>query len=148
VDTREADARSGFRALEHTADRAIEAWGPALPDLFRAATEGMFSESTNSARVKAEQEWSIQVEAASLDDLLQAWLSELLWVSERDDAAICRVEVDSVNDDPWRALGRAWGGAAPRGTPHTGAPVKAVTYHNLRVWHEGDLWRAHLVFDV
>jgi SHS2 domain-containing protein len=142
------DSERGFRALEHTADRAIQAWAPDLGELFRAAAEGMFSESVSCEQVEPEQEWSIQVEASSLEDLLQAWLSELLWVSERDDAAVCRVEVESVREKPWRARGRAWGGPPPSDTPHTGAPVKAVTYHGLRVWRDGDLWRAHVVFDV
>jgi len=140
--------RRGFRPLDHTADRSIEAWGPDLRELFRAAAEGMFSESANCAQIASEQEWSIQVEADSLADLLHAWLSELLWISERDEAAVCRVEVDSVQEAPCRAWGRAWGGAPPKDTPHTGAPVKAVTYHDLRVWREKGVWRVRLVFDV
>lgn len=144
----DTESHSGFRALEHTADKAIEAWGPDLPALFRAAAEGMFAESVNCPEVEPEREWSVQVEAESLEDLLHAWLSELLWVSERDEAAICRVEVDAVEESPYRARGRAWGGSPPEDLPHTGAPVKAVTYHNLRVWRDRDLWRARVVFDV
>ena len=148
MDPSEARERGSFRALEHTADRAIEAWAPDLERLFGAAAEGMFAESSICEQVRPEQEWSIQVEASSLEDLLQAWLCELLWVSERDEAAVCRVEVDSVQEEPWRARGRAWGGTPPPDSPHTGAPVKAVTYHGLRVWQDEGTWRAHIVFDV
>jgi SHS2 domain-containing protein len=148
VHTPDTDAQGGFRALEHTADRSIEAWGPNLRELFRAAAEGMFSESANCAQIASEQEWSIQVEADSLADLLHTWLSELLWISERDEAAVCRVEVESVQESPCRARGRAWGGAPPKDSPHTGAPVKAVTYHDLCVWRDKGMWRARLVFDV
>ncbi len=144
----EADAARGFRALDHTADRAIEAWGPGLPELFRAAAEGMFSESVSCGAIEPEQEWRIQVEADSLEGLLHAWLAELLWVSERDEASVCRVEVAELRERPYRARGRAWGGPPPADSPHTGAPVKAVTYHGLRVWKDDGLWRAHLVFDV
>ena len=143
--------RRGFRVLNHTADRSIEVWGPNLPDLFCAAAEGMFSESANCAQVAADQEWAIQVQAASLEDLLQAWLSELLWIAERDEAVLCSFDIsdlDKMDDGPWRARGVARGGPAPADSPHTGAPVKAVTYHALRVWQQDDLWRAHLVFDV
>ncbi len=141
-------AERGHRALDHTADRAIEAWGPDLCSLFRAAAEGMFSESVSCAGVEREQEWQIQVEADSLEGLLHAWLSELLWVSERDEAAVCCVDVDEVQAGPHRARGRAWGGPPPPDLPHTGAPVKAVTYHELRVWQDGGTWRAYVVFDV
>ena len=35
-------AARGFRSLEHTADKAIEAWGPDLGQLFAAAqTRGL-----------------------------------------------------------------------------------------------------------
>jgi len=148
VDTPKADTERGFRALDHTADRAIEAWGPGLPELFRAAAEGMFSESVSCAAIEPEQEWRIQVEADNLEELLRAWLAELLWVSERDEASVCRVEVDEVQQEPYRARGRAWGGSPPENMRHTGAPVKAVTYHELRVWQDDGLWRAHVVFDV
>lgn len=143
-----AQPERGYRALDHTADRAIEAWGPDLCELFRAAAEGMFSESVSCARVEPEHEWRIEVEADSLEGLLHAWLSELIWVSERDEAAVCRVQVDEVRTGPHRALGRAWGGPAPPDLPHTGAPVKAVTYHELRVWQDQGTWHAHAVFDV
>ena len=138
----------GFRSLEHTADRAIEAWGPDLGQLFSAAAEGMFSESVSCVGIAEEQEWTVQVEADSLEGLLHAWLGELLWVSERDTASVCRVEVESLEQEPYRMRGRAWGGAPPADLPHTGAPVKAVTYHELRIWRDGDAWRAHIVFDV
>jgi SHS2 domain-containing protein len=138
----------GFRSLEHTADKAIEAWGVTLAELFRAAAEGMFSESVSCEAIEPEQEWRLQVESDSIEGLLHAWLSELLWVSERDEAAVCGVEVEEVQREPFRVRGRAWGGSPPAERPHTGAPVKAVTYHELRVWQDDAVWRAHVVFDV
>ena len=141
----------GFRPLNHTADKSIEAWGATLPALFCAAAEGMFSESASCAQIAAEQEWAIEVEGDTLEDLLHAWLSELLWVSERDEVVLCSLEVSEIaggERGPWRAHGRARGGPPPKDSPHTGAPVKAVTYHGLRVWQQDDLWRARLVFDV
>lgn len=150
---RRPDARSqrGFRPLEHTADRSIEAWGASLPDLFCAAAEGMFSASAHCSPVTPQQQWSVEVEADSLEDLLHAWLSELLWLSERDAAALCTfemVQVERTESGLWRARGLARGGPFSEDSPHTGAPVKAVTYHDLRIWQDGDTWRAHLVFDV
>jgi len=148
VNTSEVDPSRGFRALDHTADRAIEAWGPDPRALFHQAALGLFAESESGAAIEPEQEWRIQVEADSLEELLRAWLTELLWVSERDEAAVCRVEVDEVQQQPYRARGRAWGGRPPADQPHAGAPPKAVTYHELRVWQDQGSWRAHLVFDV
>ncbi len=146
--TDDAHGGRGFRPLEHTADKAIEAWGETLPEMFSAAAEGMFSESVDPAQVSETREWAVEVEADGLEDLLRAWLSELLWIAERDEAAITRVEVEAVQSEPWRARGRARGGPLPAGGAHPGAPVKAVTYHGLRVWQEGERWRTRVVFDV
>lgn len=146
--TNDKQPTRGFRPLEHTADKAMEAWGATLPDLFCAAAEGMFAGGVDADRVAETQEWRIEVEAEGLEDLLRAWLSELLWLAERDESAIRRVEVEAVEADPWRVRGRAWGGPSPAGGEHPGAPVKAVTYHGLRVWQEEGQWRARVVFDV
>jgi SHS2 domain-containing protein len=148
VSTPKADAERGFRALEHTADRAIEAWAPELGALFCEAALGMFAESASCAHIEPEQQWSLQVEADSLEGLLHAWLSELLWVAEREEAEICLLEMEEIQQAPYRARGRARGGPPPADTPHTGAPAKAVTYHELKVWQEEDTWRATVVFDV
>jgi SHS2 domain-containing protein len=140
--------RRGFRDIAHTADKAIEAWGATLAELFTAAAEGMISESEDCSRIPRDREWEIEVEGESAEDLMHAWLSELLWVAERDEAMPCEIEVDAVEQGPWRLRGRARGGRPPRESPHTGAPVKAVTYHGLRVWQEDGLWRCRVVFDV
>ncbi len=135
-----AQPERGFRALNHTADKSIEVWGPTLEELFRAAAEGLFSESTDPAQISADQEWAIDVQASSLDELLRAWLSELIWLSERDHAVPVHYEifgVDKIEEGPWRVRGRAWVGPAPKAAPHTGAPVKAVTYHDLRLEKDG-----------
>jgi SHS2 domain-containing protein len=148
VSSAERDEDHGFRPLDHTADRSIEVWGRSLPDLFCAAAEGMFSGSADLALISPRHEWTVEMEADSLPDLLRSWLAELIWLAERDEAHPCAFRVDALEQDPYRLRARAWGGPTPAHVLHTGAPVKAVTYHDLRVWQDGDLWRAHLVFDV
>jgi SHS2 domain-containing protein len=141
-------AGRGFRDLEHTADKAIEAWGASLGDLFCAAAEGMFRLSEELAQIPRGREWKVQAEGDTAEDLLHAWLSELLWLSERDAAVPAEFEVQELSEGPWRIRARARGGPAPPGLGHTGAAAKAVTYHGLRIWREDGLWRAQVVFDV
>ena len=134
--------------MSHTADKAIEAWGQTREELFAAAAEGMFSESEDLAAIAAEQEWVIELQADTQEDLLRSWLAELLWLWEREEAVPCAFEVREVAEGPWRLSARVRGGPPPSDHPHTGAPVKAVTYHDLRVWREDALWHATVVFDV
>jgi len=141
------DGRRGFRVLPHTADKSIEAWGDTLSELFLAAAEGMFNLTQDLSSIKQEYEWVIEVAADSPEDLLHAWLAELLWVAERDEATPCAFEVEALDEQSWSLTGRAWGGSA---SPETrrGAAVKAVTYHDLKVKREKDVWRVRVVFDV
>jgi len=139
----------GYRALSHTADRSIEAWGQTLVELFAAAAEGMFSESEELAAIPRQTEWTIELQSDTREDLLRSWLAELLWLWEREEQVPCEFQVREIAEDPWRLSARVRGGPAPMDRPHTGAPAKAVTYHGLRVWQdEGGLWRAQVVFDV
>ena len=143
------ESERGYRALSHTADRAIEAWGRTLAELFETAAEGMFGESEDLAAIPRQEEWSLELQSDSREDLLRSWLAELLWLWEREEAVPCEFEVTAVAEGPWRLSARIRGGPAPPDHPHTGAPAKAVTYHELRVWQdEKGLWRAHVVFDV
>ncbi len=50
----------GYRSLEHTADKAMEAWGPSLSELLVAAAEGMFAESYDLPQIPRSQEWNCQ----------------------------------------------------------------------------------------
>jgi len=143
-----SDGRRGYRDREHAADKSIEAWGESLAELFCAAAAGMFSQSAELAEVPRAQEWAVEVSGESAEDLLRAWLSELLWVAEREEATPCGFEIEELTEGPWRLRARAWGGPVGGESPHTGAPVKAVTYHDLHVWQAEGLWKAHVVFDV
>ncbi len=139
----------GFRSLSHTADKAIEVWGQTEEELFVTAAEGMFSESEDLAAIPPETEWVIELQADTREDLLRSWLAELLWLWEREEAVPCAFEVREVAQQPWRLSARVRGGPAPPDRPHTGAPIKAVTYHDLHVWQDAQgVWRAHVVFDV
>jgi SHS2 domain-containing protein len=144
----EAGEKRGYRYVNHTADKAVEVWGESVRDVFVAAAEAMFSASEDLAAIGRDREWAIEVEAESPEDLLHAWLSELLWVSERDDAIPCEFEIEELDERKWRLRARARGGAVPEEMSSTGAPVKAVTYHDLSVWREDGVWKASVVFDV
>ncbi len=143
------DRERGHRALSHTADRRMEAWGPTLEELFAAAAEGMFGESEELAAIPRASEWHLELQSDTPEDLLRAWLAELLWLWEREEQVPCEFEVREIAPGPWHLSARVRGGPAPADRPHTGAPPKAVTYHGLRVWQdETGLWRAEVVFDV
>jgi protein archease len=141
-----AERQRGFHEIEHTADLGIEAEGENPAELFTAAAEGLYALIAEPAEIEAKQATSISATGDGWEDLLQAWLSELLaefnlrgFIGKY--CAITRIERDAVD-------------ATVEGEPldlqrhrfHT--EIKAVTYHDLRVWQDGGKWRARVIFDV
>lgn len=141
-----AERKRGFREIEHTADLGIEAEGDNPAELFTAAAEGLYALIADPAGIEPKQAISVAAAGDGWEDLLQAWLSELLaqfnlrgFIGER--CAITRIERVAVD-------------ARLEGEPldlqrhrfHT--EIKAVTYHDLRVWQDGGKWRARVIFDV
>jgi SHS2 domain-containing protein len=141
-----AEPRRGFREIDHTADVGIEAEGATPAELFAAAAQGFYSLIADPAGVAAKEEISVAASASGWDELLQAWLSELLaefnlrgFVGK--DCAITRIEAARVH-------GTVKGEPLDLTRHRFHTEIKAVTYHELKVWQEGGAWRARVIFDV
>jgi SHS2 domain-containing protein len=141
-----------YTELEHTADWAIRVWGDDLDALFRHAAAAMFE--LQGADMAAEPNLAIELSCTGIDleTLLVAWLSELLFHSEMQDALWTRFQVrvvqaapDTPETYPQWALGARVQGQRGRG--HL-AHVKAVTYYQLSVAQVAGRWEAVVTFDT
>jgi SHS2 domain-containing protein len=134
----------GHELLEHTADVGIRARGSTPEEAFSAAAEGL-AELMGAWFPGQGRERNIEVEAADRPALLVAWIDELLFLHESEDAVFGAFGVDSVSDRHLRArvLLSARG---DRELEDVG--IKAGTYHRLRVETEGSGWVAEIYLDV
>jgi SHS2 domain-containing protein len=141
-----------YTELEHTADWAIRVWGDDLDALFQHAAAAMFE--LQGADMAAEPNMAIELSCTGIDleTLLVAWLSELLFHSEMQDALWTRFQVrvvqaapDTPETYPQWALGARVHGRPGRG--HL-AHVKAVTYYQLSVAQVKGRWEATVTFDT
>jgi len=71
---------AGFRTIEHTADIGIEAWGAALDEVYEAAALGMTYLMADAERIEPRVSRDISVSAGDLEELMFAWLNELLFI--------------------------------------------------------------------
>jgi SHS2 domain-containing protein len=133
-----------FRVLDHTADAAIEATAPTLGSLVEALAEGMFALVADVGEC-AGAEVSVAVSAGTVEDLVVDTLSALLWRAEVDGLLLCRFAVTATDETLLEVVAI---GVPSDGLALTGAPVKAVTYHDLEVRHDADGWYARVTFDV
>jgi SHS2 domain-containing protein len=137
--------RFRFEQIEHTADKAIIAHGATFELMLESAAAGMFAQQVELSTVARERRWTIVAEGDSAEDLLIAWLRELLILSEREEVVLCDFKITSYA--PWKLEAKVWGGGYGEKVRRTGAGVKAITYHNLAVAHTRD-WQGSVTFDV
>jgi SHS2 domain-containing protein len=76
--TSASSRRGSFREIEHTADLGIEITAADLPALFAVAGEALFSLIVQPESVQASRAVAVSATGSDLEDLLHAWLRELL----------------------------------------------------------------------
>jgi Uncharacterized conserved protein len=137
----------GVRFFEHTADAGIEVRAPTLAACFARAAAGMFACFTApSGRKVPSSVVHVDLTADGLEELMVAWLEELLYHSEVKGLAFHEFSVAAVSETHVR--GSARGVKFGRGAETTGPSVKAVTRHGLEVAHRDGYWQARVIFDV
>ena len=131
-----------FDEVEHTADIAIRVWGADLAELFANAAYGMACQVTDVEDVSITMEMQIELEAQDVEMLLVDWLSELLYLGEREDIVFVDFDVSRVVPRSLQALAR--GGPAGERRAH----IKAVTFSQLDVRKTDKGHETIIVFDV
>jgi len=135
-----------FTALEHTADKGIKAYGATFEELCENAAYGMFSLMADLEGCEPVLTRTIEVEADEPEELLRAWLAELLYQFEVDRILFTEFEVRKVEDG--KLTGVARGVPFDSNIEWLGSSVKAVTHHGLYVRQNDGGWEAQVIFDV
>ena len=134
-----------FEIMEHTADVGLIARGDDLSELFCNAARGMFSLVCDTSSVRANESVPIEVRDENLDYLFFAWLDELLFLTSAKRFVFCDFKADVRNGV---ARGTAIGEHMDPSRHDLHLEIKGVTYHELKVARQGDLWTATVIFDV
>jgi len=147
--TAEASPR-GVTFKDHTADVIMEATGPTLDSCLARAGAGLFAVFAPPPSSEALIPYEIRVEASSPEELLVAWLEELLYRSEVEGVIFSTFEVElRPGPEGTSVLVARLGGRRLRPEDEPAGPsVKAVTRHQLRLGPGGEGWLAQVVLDV
>ena len=135
-----------FEFLDHTADVGLRARADSLAELLVACAEGMFAVMVEGGDVRDELAVGIALEAEDAEDLVHAWLRELLFRFSAEGLVVRRYEMHEAAPTHLRATchGERFDPQRHRG----GAEIKAVTYHGFRVERSDQGWTAEVLFDV
>ena len=132
-----------FSLLDHTADLGLQAHGTDLSSLFSNAARGMFSIITDLDYI---QPTPVSVTADGLEDLLVAWLSELLYLFSTRKMLFSRFEIARIDDRHIQAA--AFGQPIDLACHELLTEIKAVTYHELQINESNQFWTAKVLFDI
>ena len=139
-----------WRVIEDVAlaDCALEVDGHDLPDLFETAAEALAQIMVDPSTVPLVTKRAIALEAETLDLLLYDWISELIFLKDRDRDVFPRCRVAIEGDGPVRLKARVSGGPIDPALSALRADAKAVTFHRFGVERCHGAWRARFVIDI
>jgi len=138
-----------FKIINHTADIGLVAYGKNKKEVFLNTAKGMFEIIAGENRNLKENFYDkIKLEAKSLEDLLIAWLNELLYISEVKLVILNKFSIKELSDYQIKAEIR--GIKIDQLCFKIEKEVKAVTYHRLEFKkdEESGLWEAQVIFDI
>ena len=134
-----------FEVIDHTADIGIAAYGANLREAFANAAYALFSLMVDLDNVADAVCYKAEVTAENREDLLVAWLNELIYLFEVEDVLFQRFEIDELSETGLRAS--CYGERIDPERHKIKIAVKAATYHMLKV-EERDGCRVQVLFDI
>ena len=135
-------------SFDHTADVGLRITADDLDDLFRTAAEALFDYIVvNRAEVRAAEVERVELSAESADDLLLAWLNELIFRCETTHRLYARFDV-RVAADGLSLAAEIAGEPIDRARHVLDHEVKAATHHGLSLVEVGSGWVAEVILDI
>lgn len=141
----------GFEEVDHTADVGLRVRAASLEGLFRQAALGLAALLTDPAALEPSERVAIEMRGLDLEELLVGWLNELIYRFESDRLVLTAFPALRVErgETGYRLSATGTGGRwVPKRHP-SGAPLKAATYHGLKVVPATDGgFEVTLIFDT
>jgi len=135
-----------FREIEHTADLGIEVTAADLASLLSSAGEALFGLIADLGTIEAREEIAISAMGNGPEDLLHAWLCELLAQFNVNGFVARSCEIHRLTNG--RVDGTIRGEKLDLSRHGFHTEIKGVTYHDFKVWEENGAWHARVIFDV
>lgn len=134
-----------YRILDHTADIMFECYGKNLNELFEnsaiACTDVMVERKSVGKKIRKE----IQLQNDKIDDLLFAFLEEIIYLKDAELLLFKDFKV-SVRDGKLKAV--CFGEEIDRKRHALKLDVKAVTLHKFEIKKTANGWRAVFILDI
>jgi SHS2 domain-containing protein len=131
----------GYQEIEHTGECGIRVWADDLAGLFEEAARGLYQVAGGQPERGQSIERRLDLQAEDLEGLLVAFLGELLYLQEHEGLGFTEFDLQVRGQV---LTGTMLGGDMPIVTQ----PLKAVTYHGLKIEHHNSQYSCEVVFDA
>ncbi len=138
-----------YEIIEHTADVGLKVNGRTLKELFENAAKGMFEiiGGEKAHRIaQVHKRIQIQKEVEGLEELLVDWLSELLYVFNKEKILFTSFKILELNNSG--LIGKSSGENIDLTKASLQSEIKAVTFHNLKIEENKNGFHTTIIFDV
>ena len=135
-----------YEQFPHTADIGIRVFGSGLKELFENAAFAMFDTIADLEGLKGDISRDFRLEAATPEELLVAWLDELLYNFYTKSLIFFKFDVQEISDA--KLIATAVGRPVGENRNRLKTEIKAATYGGLKIKKTGDGLSVEIIFDV
>lgn len=136
-----------YEWIEHTAEIGVKATGKTKEELFAHMAQGMFSLIVPPEQVQEKSSISVSAKGQGSDELLLAWLKELLYRFDTQHFLGKSFQIQRMDAGSIEAV--AVGETLDLNRHSIDKEVKAVTYCDLSLTQAPDgTWVAQVIFDI
>ncbi len=133
-----------YEEREHTADILMHVWAPDIPMLFTECGHALMT-TMYRGDARPDHTYTLSVTGTDLEQLLQAFLSELLCLTETENVVFSEISV-TLGDGSLDAIlsGEVFDKAVHGG----GTEVKGISFCGLTITQKNDDYVLDVLFDV
>jgi SHS2 domain-containing protein len=135
-----------YEQFPHTADIGVHVYGATMKELFQNAAFSMFDIIADLEGLKESVSIDVKLSSPDPNELLVAWLDELLYNFCTKSIIFSRFEIEELTDTSIKA--KAYGRAVAANRNRLKTEIKAVTYSGLAVKKTEEGFQVDIIFDV
>jgi SHS2 domain-containing protein len=137
-----------YESIDVSGDAGIRASGKTIDEVFRNSALGMYSLITDLDLIEEKKHIHIAIEHPSLENLLIAWLNELIFHFDTYGFIAKAVTNDKFIHSGYKIQANLSGEDFIAGKHESKLLIKAATYHKLKIEKINDIWEAQVIFDI
>lgn len=131
------------------ADIAYDAYGKSYDELFYNSALALFECSAELDKVEKKKEKKIKLENEDIEKLLFDFLNEIVYIKDVDYMIFKDLDVKILKKDNNFVLkATLYGEGIDMEKHELGNDIKAVTYHQFKIYEEKNGYRARIVIDI